>query len=81
MKDQHKQVDPALKFYVGCHCMIIDNDDISKGRANGTLCRVVGVKRKSNQPLQWKNYDGKKVYTTNVSDVEYVEFEHFPKKK
>ncbi len=21
-----------------------------------------------------------KVYTTNVSDVEYVEFEHFPKK-
>ena len=38
------------------------------------------MKRKSNQPLQWKNYDGKKVYTTNVSDVEYVEFEHFPKK-
>jgi hypothetical protein len=80
MKDQHKQVDPALKLYVGCHCMIIDNDDISKGRANGTLCRVVGVKRKTDQPLRWKNYDGKKVYTTNVSDVEYVEFEHFPKK-
>ena len=36
MKEQHKQVDPALKLYVGCHCMIIDNDDISKGRANGT---------------------------------------------
>ena len=80
MKDQHKQVDPALKLYVGCHCMIIDNDDISKGRANGTLCRVVGVKRKTDQPLRWKNYDGKKVYATNVSDVEYVEFEHFPKK-
>ena len=80
MKDQHKQVDPALKLYVGCHCMIIDNDDISKGRANGTLCQVIGVKRKSGQALRWKNYDGKKVYTTNVSDVEYVEFEHFPKK-
>ena len=80
MKDQHKQVNPALKLYVGCHCMIIDNDDISKGRANGTLCRVVGVKRKTDQPLRWKNYDGKKVYTTHVSDVEYVEFEHFPKK-
>ena len=80
MKYQHKQVDPALKIYVGCHCMIIDNDDISTGRANGTLRQVVGVKRKSDQPLRWKNYDGKKVYTTNVSDVEYVEFEHFPKK-
>ncbi len=80
MKDQNKQIDPALKLYVGAHCMIIDNDDISKGRANGTLCRVIGIKRKTNQPLKWKNYDGKKVYTTNVSDVEYVEFEHFPKK-
>ncbi len=65
MKDQHKQVDPALKLYVGCHCMIIDNDDISKGRANGTLCRVVGVKRKSDQPLKRKNYDGKK-YTLQM---------------
>ncbi len=36
--------------------------------------------RKSDQPLKWKNFDGQKVYTTNVSDVEYVEFEHFPKK-
>ena len=34
MKEQH---DPELKHYVGCHCMIIDNEDISKGRANGTL--------------------------------------------
>ena len=80
MKDQHKQVHKALKLYVGCHCMIIYNDDISKGRANGTLCRVVGMKRKIDQPLSWKNDDGKKVLTMNVSDVEYVEFEHFPKK-
>ena len=31
MKDQQKNIDPALKLYVGAHCMIIDNDDISKG--------------------------------------------------
>ena len=80
MKDQHKQVDQALKLYMGCHCMFIDNDDISKGRANGTLCRVAGVKRKTDQPLRWKNNDGGKGYTTNVSDVENVEFECFPKK-
>ena len=30
--------------------------------------------------LKWKNMMGKKVYNTNVSNVEYVEFEHFPKK-
>ena len=60
--------------------MINDNEDISKGRANGTLCRVIGIKRKTNQTLEWENYDGKKVYTTNVSEIEYVEFEHFPKR-
>ena len=75
MKDQQKNIDPALKLYVGAHCMIIDNDDISKGRANGTLCRVIGIRRKSNVPLKWKNYDGRKVFTVNVSDVEHVEFE------
>ena len=80
MKDQQKQIDPALKLYVGAHCMIIDNDDIAKGRANGTLCRVVGVKRNCNTPLQWKNYDDKKVYTANVNEIVYVEFEHFLKK-
>ena len=36
MKDQQKQIDPALKLYVGAHCMIIDNHDTVKGRANGT---------------------------------------------
>ncbi len=51
---------PGLKLYAGAHCMIIDNDDISKGQANGTLCRVNGIKKKTNSPLQWKNYDGKK---------------------
>ncbi len=80
MKDQQKNIDPALKLYVGAHCMIIDNDDISKGRGNGTLCRVIGIKRKTNTPLNWKTYDGKKVYTINVTDLDYVEFEHFPKK-
>ena len=81
LKDEQKMIDPALKLYVGCHCMINDNDDIKEGRANGTVCRVVSIKRKNTTPLQWKNYDGKKVYTMNVRDIEYIEFEHFPKSK
>ncbi len=59
MRDQHKQVDPTLKLYMGCHCMITDNDDISKGRDIGFSFQVVGVKRKSDRSLKWKNYDGK----------------------
>ena len=67
-------------MYVGAHCMIIDNNDISKGCANGSLCRVICIKRNILKPLEWKNYDSRKVYTTIVNDIEYVEFEHFPKK-
>ena len=40
-----RQIDPAMKSCGGVHCMIIDNSDIAKGRSNGTLRRVVGVKR------------------------------------
>jgi hypothetical protein len=58
--------------------MINDNDNIKEGRANGTLCRLVSIKRKTNNPLTWKNYNGRKVYTVNAKDVEYAEFEHFP---
>ena len=71
MKDQQKQIDPALKLCVGVHCMIIDNNGIAKGRANGTFCRLVGVKRNCNTSLQWKNDDNEKSIR---------EFEHFQKK-
>ena len=80
MKDQTKFIDPALKLYRGVHCMINDNDDIASGRGNGTLCRIVSVKLKQNAKLRLRNYDGKKVYSVNVRDVEYIECEHFPKK-
>lgn len=82
LKDQQRKlIDPALKLYVGAQCMINDNDDIKKGRANGTLCRVVSVKQASTSTLHIRNYDGKKVYAINANDVEFVEFEHFPKSK
>ena len=41
-------------------------------------CRVKSIKLKEDAPtLQWKNWDGKKVYTICARYVEYVEFEHF----
>ena len=49
-------------------------------RGNGTLCRVLGVKLKDNaQSYQCKNYYGKKVWTVNAADVEWVECEHVNK--
>jgi hypothetical protein len=47
---------------------------------NGTLCRVLGLKRKEDaQSYKCKNYYGKKVWTVNAADVEWVECEHVNK--
>ena len=55
--------------------MINTNKDLSKGRANGTLCRGLGIKLKDNAHLISKNWDGKLVPT--VSDIEYMLCEHY----
>lgn len=76
-----KRVDPALKWYPGIPLMITSNDDIKKGRANGTLCRGLKVKLKENMIPRWKNYDGKKVTTISVNDCEYMLCEHWKAKE
>ena len=44
------------------------------------LCQVLGVKLKDNaQSYKCKNYYGKKVWTVNAADVEWVECEHVNK--
>jgi hypothetical protein len=79
VREQNKCIDPALKLYVGAHCMINENDNVKEGRANGTMCRVVSIKTKRDtNELGWRNYNGKKVYYINAIDVEYIEFEHYP---
>ena len=51
-----------------------------QGTGNGTQCRVVGIKLKQDPTsYRWKNWDGKKVWTVRASDVEFVQFEHYPK--
>ncbi len=43
----------------------------------GTLCRVLDIKLKHNAPSnKCKIYYGKKVWTVNATDVEWVECEH-----
>jgi hypothetical protein len=80
-----KYIDPALRLYVGAHCMCtVDNkrlkDKVPIG--NGTLCRVVGIKLKDHAPShRWQNWDGRKVWTVSAKHVDWVEFEYHPKSK
>lgn len=74
------KIDPLLRLHPGSHHMCITNEDLDKGRGNGTLCKCVGVKfkRGSEDRRQWKNWDGRKVWTISSEHVEYVQFEHWP---
>ena len=76
-----KHIDPALCIYIRAYLICIDKkhlrDKVPQG--NGTLCQVLGVQLKENaQSYKWKNYYGKKVWTVNADDVEWVD-EHVSK--
>ncbi len=74
-----KHIDLALCIYIGAYLICIDNKHLKNKvpRGSGTLCRVLGVQLKENaQSYNWKNYYGKKVWTVNAADVEWVECEH-----
>jgi hypothetical protein len=49
-------------------------------RVNGTICRVIGIKLKEEpQSYKLRSYYGRKVWTVNTSDVEWVQCEHINK--
>jgi hypothetical protein len=77
-----KHIDPALCMHVGVHLICIDNKHLKDKvpRGNGTICRVIGIKLKEQpQSYKWKNCYGRKVWTVNASDVEWVECEQINK--
>ncbi len=77
-----KHIDPALCIYIGSYLICIDNKHLTDKvpRGNGTLCRVLSMKLNENaQSYKYKNYYGKKVWTVNAADVEWVECEHVNK--
>ncbi len=58
-----KHIDQALCIYIGAHLICIDNKHLNSKttRGNGTLCRVLGIKLRTNATTyKWKNYYGKK---------------------
>ena len=53
------KIDPVLRIFFGALLMIITNEHLKEhNRANGTICRCVGVKLKSGVQRQIKNWDG-----------------------
>ncbi len=77
-----KHIDPLLCLYLGAYLMCIDNKHLKDKvpRGNGTLCRVLYVKLKHNTlSYKCKNYYGRKAWTVNATDVEWVECEHVNK--
>ena len=41
--------------------LCVTNEDLSKGRGNGTMCKCVKVRLKPGRARWWKNWEGKKV--------------------
>ncbi len=77
-----KHIDTSLCLYLGANLLCIDNKHLKDKvpRGNGTLCHVLDVKRRHNAPrYKCKNYYGRKVWTVNATDVEWVECEHVNK--
>ena len=73
------KISPVLRFYPGSQHMVNSNEDLEeKKTGNGSLCKCRSVKLKRSHRRVWKNWDGRKVWTISVDEVEYVEFEHFP---
>ena len=71
---------PVLRCCPGSIHMANTNEDLKKKKiGNGSQGKCKSVKLKPGARPVWKNWDGHKVYTVSVQDVEYVEFYHYPK--
>ena len=65
------KIDPVLRLFSGAPMMCISNKDLKKGRSNETACKFVSVKLKRDWgDICWKNWDGRKVYTASIDDIE-----------
>ena len=82
MKQGTKLISPHLCCYNGAYFMCNSNDGLKQhGTANGSQARLLRVKLKENpQSYRCEIWDNKKVWTVCASEVEFVEFEHHPKK-
>ena len=57
--NSNAKIDPVLRIFFGALLMIISNEHLKEhNRANGTICRCIGVKLKPGVQRHIKNWDG-----------------------
>ena len=66
------RIDPLLKLYNNCELMLTTNEDVSHGKANGTLLNFVKVILKRNSSISTTIIKGKKVKIVGASQVKYI---------
>ena len=78
---RRKLIDPCLRCYIGAFFMCNSNEGLKeKGTGNGTQCRLLKAKLKeSAKSYMCKIWNKRKAWSVCASDVEWVEFEHYPK--
>ena len=73
------KISPVLRLFPGSHHMVNTNEELKEKKVgNGSQCKCKAVRLKSGAERVWKNWDGHKVHTVSIEDVEWVEFEHHP---
>lgn len=75
-----KKIEPALRFYNGVLLMVNSNKHLKRKLGNGSQCKGISLKLKPDATVQWKNWDGRRVNTVNIDDVEYIVCQRWPKK-
>ena len=74
-----KKADPALCLYAGINLICVTNNkDMEQNppRGNGTVVKFISAKIKQHaNSHRWKDYNGRKVWTVNAIDVEYITVE------
>ena len=77
--DNRKKADPTLCLYAGINLIYVTNNkDMEQDppRGNRTVVKFISAKIKQNaNSHKWKDYNGRKVWTVNAKEVEYITIE------
>ena len=65
-------VDPLLKLYYQAPLMLVSNDDVPNGHANGTRVHLEKVELKAGASIETINIDGVKCWSVEAKDIEHL---------
>ena len=81
MTDQHKHIDPALKFFHDIPLMITSNLYLKHDLGNGTRCIGLSIQLKKDCVVYCKKWDSRLIHTVSCLDIEYMACETIPENK